>query len=280
MAPLRRTGQTKHLTGSLFLLEARLHEEGRGGPTRASLQARNDVGVAHWEAGRYADAAAVLESVVDDCRQALGLLDVDTLVAAGNLAMTYVHLERWDQGLGLLAENVAAREQVFGDGDPVTMTARHAQATALHMAGRLPEALAAFTSVAMQRSRILGPAHPDSLASRVGLALARADSGDTAAAVPGLAAALEDAEQSVGPNTVSTVTIRIHLADCHTELGNLHDAVEGLNRAAADCETVLGTNAPLVVALQNEASALARAASGPPSDGVALARGVSDRVGR
>jgi hypothetical protein len=86
--------------------------------------------------------------------------------------------------------------------------------------------------------------------------------------------------QSIGPNTVSTVTIRIHLADCHTELGNLHDAVEGLNRAAADCETVLGTNSPLVVALQNEASALARAASGPPSDGVALSRGVSDRVGR
>jgi Tetratricopeptide repeat len=78
------------------------------------------------------------------------------------------------------------------------MTARHAQATALHLAGRLPDALAAFIAVATQRSRLLGPAHPDSLASRVGLALARADSGDAAAAVPGLTAALEDAEQSVG----------------------------------------------------------------------------------
>ena len=58
------------------------------------------------------------------------------------------------------------------------------------MAGRLPEALAAFSSVAAQRSRILGPAHPDALASRVGLALARADSGDTVAAVPGLVSAL------------------------------------------------------------------------------------------
>jgi len=241
---------------SLFLLEARVHEEERDGITRAGLQARNALGIAHTEAGRFDEAVAVLEPVVDDCRWLLGETDPDTVIATGNLGVAYVHLERWEQGLAVLAENVAVRERVFGEVDPLTMTARHALATAYQMAGRLPEALAAFTSVAAQRSRILGPAHPDALASRVALALARADSGDTVGAVPGLVSALEDAEHSVGPHTVSTVTIRIHLADCHAELGNTDDAIAGLRRAAADCRTVLGPNAPLAAALQNEAFAL------------------------
>jgi hypothetical protein len=148
------------------------------------------------------------------------------------------------------------------------------------MAGRLPEALATFSTVAAQRSRVLGPAHPDALASRVGLALARADSGDTAAAVPGLASALQDAEQSVGPHTVSTVTIRIHLADCHTELGNLDEAADGLSRAAADSETVLGAGAPLVLTLQREASALQTARLGQERDAVRPAGVTSEAAGR
>jgi hypothetical protein len=53
----------------------------------------------------------VLEPVVEECRQVLGAMDIDTLVAAGNLAMTYVHLDRSERGLSLLADNVAAREQ-------------------------------------------------------------------------------------------------------------------------------------------------------------------------
>src|SRR3954447_5443387 len=128
--------------------------DARAGPVgwpRPALAARNGVGVGPWEAERYADAVAVPEPVVEECRHVLGTADPDTLVAAGNLAMAYVHLERWEQGLALLAENVAARERTFGEADPLTMTARHAQATALQMAGRLPEALATFSNVAAQR---------------------------------------------------------------------------------------------------------------------------------
>jgi hypothetical protein len=124
------------------------------------------------------------------------------------------------------------------------------------MAGRLPDAVATFTSVAAQRSRILGPAHTDSLASRVALALARAEIGDTVGAIPGLLAALQDAEHSVGAQAVTTVTIRIHLADCHAEIGNAEEAAAGLRRAAADCQAALGPTAPLAQALENEAFAL------------------------
>ena len=68
MPTARRAGQTKHLTGSLFLLEARMHEEERDGVTRAGLQARNALGIGHTESDRFTEAVAVLEPVVDDCR--------------------------------------------------------------------------------------------------------------------------------------------------------------------------------------------------------------------
>jgi tetratricopeptide (TPR) repeat protein len=251
-----RVRPTKHLTGSLFLLESRVLEEERDGITRASLKARNAIGVAHFEAGRFGVAVSVLEPIVGECIAMLGDTDPDTIVAAGNLAMGYVYLERWEHGLELISENVALRERVFGAGDPLTMTAKHAQATAYQLAGRLPDALAAFASVAAQRSHVLGPAHPDSLTSRVALALARADSGDTVAAVPGLQSALEDAEHSVGARTVSALTIRIHLADCYAELGNVNEAAAMFRRAAADYRAVLGPTAPLAIALQDEAFVL------------------------
>jgi hypothetical protein len=262
MPPSRRTGHVRHLAGSLFLLEARVHEESRNGIGRPALGARNDVGVEHWQAGRFPEAAAVFEPLVSDCRMLLGGADPDTLIAEGNLAMLYIHLDRREQGFELLTRNLVAREQVFGEVGPATMAARHAQATACQLVGRPRDALAAFTTVAAQRARVLGPAHPDTLTSRVGLALARADSGDTAAAVPGLAAVLRDAEQSLGPHTVPTVTIRIHLADCHLELGNLYDAAEGLSQAATDYAAVLGTDSPLVAALRSEANALQEVSRG------------------
>jgi hypothetical protein len=183
MAPTRRAGSAKHLTGSLFLLEARAHEEELAGVSRNSLQARNAVAAEHWDAGRLAEAASVFEAVVKDCDRLLGRLDADALIAAGNLAITYLWQHHWQRGFALLEENIIDRVHVFGENHSLTMTARHAQAAAYEFADRVPEALAAFSAVADQRSRVLGPAHPDSLTSRVALALARAGSGDVSAAL-------------------------------------------------------------------------------------------------
>ncbi len=281
MPPPTRSRPTTHLTGSLFLFEAGVLEQERDGGSRASLQARNDLGVAHFHADRFDAATAVLEPVVEDCTTILGPGDIDTLVAAGNLGMTYMYLDRHEQGLAVLAENVALRERIFGEADPLTMAARHAQGVAHHMAGRLVDALVTLASVAAQRSRILGPAHTDTLTSRVALALARADTGDTLGAVPGLMAALEDVEHSVGPRSVPAVTIRVHLADCYAELGYTDDAVTALRRAAADCEEALGPTDPLVGRLKDEAFALqaagAAAMGAPPrSAGTAGPRAPAD----
>ena len=162
----RRDGQPSDpLEGSLFLLESAMLDRRRGGVSRSSLETTNAVGAAYWRSGRYSEAAQLMERVVADCRAVLGSLDPDTLVAEGNLAVTYVCTERVERGLDLLLRNVEARQQVLGDTHPQTMVARHAIAVAHHRADRLPEALSVFASVAAQRTRILGPAHPDTLVS-------------------------------------------------------------------------------------------------------------------
>lgn len=253
MATSRRPAPPRLLAGSLFLLEVEVHRQGPG-LTRTSLEARNAVGVAHWESGRLEDAMLVLKAVVEDCVELLGRLDSDTLVATGNLAMTYIYLEWWEEGIELLRTNTADREQAFGQEHPLTLSARHAQAIAYHRCSRLPEALTAYASVAAQRARVLGPAHPDTVASRVGLALARADSGDITGAVPGLAAALQDIEQSSGSRTGTAMAVRGHLADCHAGLGQWELAVQEFTEAAADGVDVLGADHPLTLSLRQDAT--------------------------
>jgi hypothetical protein len=84
--------------------------------------------------------------VVDEFGAVLGTRDPDTLVVEGNLAVVYVGLQRFDQGLDLLSRNVESRRLVLGDTHPETLRSRHALATAYQMSERLPEALCAFVT--------------------------------------------------------------------------------------------------------------------------------------
>jgi tetratricopeptide (TPR) repeat protein len=256
MPPTRRS--TGLLAGSLFLLEVAVYQAERVGSVRAGLEARNAVGVAHWEAGRLDEALAVFQPVVAQCERNLGRLDVNTLVAAGNLAMTYVYLERWEQGLPLLEGNIADREQVLGEDHPLTLMARHAQAISYHRADLLAEALNTFTLVGARRALVCGPAHPETVASKVGLALTRVDIGDLGPAAIALTSALADVEQSEGRGSATSVTIRAHLADCHARLGQSELAAEELAAAAADSTDTLGPHHPLTVALLQEHAELAQ----------------------
>ena len=53
--------------------------------------------------------------MVDEFGAVLGTRDPDTLVVEGNLAVVYVGLQRFDQGLDLLSRNVESRRLVLGD---------------------------------------------------------------------------------------------------------------------------------------------------------------------
>ncbi len=109
MPPQPNGGSDDPLDGSLFLLESAMLDRSRQGATRTSLEAANAVSAAYWRAGRFEDAHELLERILDDCRTVLGARDPDTLVAEGNLAVTYICLEQFEQGLDLLAGNVEAR---------------------------------------------------------------------------------------------------------------------------------------------------------------------------
>lgn len=258
-ATAHRRRPLKRLPESLFLLEGQVHERERGGHARAALEARNAVGVAHWDASRYEEAAQVFEAVVTGSEDVWGEEHGNTLVARGNLGMAYVWLDRWDEGLALLADNVMDRARVFGDAAPSTLTARHAQAVAHQLAGRISEALSMLSVVAEQRCRVLGPAHLDTLTSRVALALAHVESGDVGTAVPLLTAALDDAERSAEAPGVATIRIREQLALCHAELGELDRAVHIIDIAVRDGTSTPEPGDPLVAALCDAATELRRA---------------------
>lgn len=182
----------------------------RGGAPN-SLRARHAAAVDLLADGRIQEALRELHVIVNDCRDSLGRHHPDTIIGEGNLAVAYVMADRGEEGARLMAENLSAREKIFGDEHPSTLTARDALAATYRIIGRLHDALWLYSCVAPQRNRILGPFHPETLTTRLGLGLTLAQAGDEEMAIGLIDAALRDSEVHNGPQHLHTATLRYRL---------------------------------------------------------------------
>src|ERR671915_2476887 len=116
----------------------------RGRVAAHELAATHAAGLDLWRAGRVAEAVPVLEETLNGCRSGLGRDHPGTLTVAGNLGAICFSAGSWQEGLDLLAANVADRTHAFGPSDPRTLTAADALATAYRLVGRIDEAGAPF----------------------------------------------------------------------------------------------------------------------------------------
>jgi tetratricopeptide (TPR) repeat protein len=230
------------------------------GPTnhpRPAYLAVNAIAARHAEAARLftsgdIDSAVMLfEQVLDDCHGVLGAEHPDTLTTAGNYAVASF-AAGYDDGIDLIAANVAERERLLGSDDPRTLTARDALATAYRLAGRIADAVALAAQVTTDRRRVLGDSHPHTLTSRLGMAHSRAAEGDPESGLPLLQSALRDAERELGPLHPHTIFLRANTAGCLAALGRPLEAVPLFQRAVSDSATAFGPNDPITVELDED----------------------------
>ena len=78
------------------------------------------------------------------------------LVIQGNLANSYLHLGRLDEGLRLRGEVYSGHLNLFGEGHPMTLTQANNYATQLTSRGRHEEAKALLRKTVPVAQRILG----------------------------------------------------------------------------------------------------------------------------
>lgn len=265
--------QVSLLEGSLFLLEsaklARPHPRDRHElGLHAALAAR------YYQEGRHLDALPLFEDVATRSAQLLGPRDVDTLIAAGNEAVTRAELEQWATALPQLESAAEIRDVDFGALHPLTLDALDALGAALRISGQTAPAWSAHERVVAGRMRSLGRTHPATLTARLGLALTRFDDGDYRAASDLLSTAAQDAETAPGTPPLLLAALRGHLAIALAYVGQRDQAERLLARAADDLAAVVGTNHPDAIALRSYRQQLpdagVRAGEGPTPHRAAL----------
>jgi hypothetical protein len=140
-----------------------------------TLAARNNLGLAYKEAGRTAEAIALLERVTAQREHLLGETHPDTLSSLGNLAGAYDAAGRLDKAIPLFERTLACRETLLGPAAEDTLLCRNNLAYAYREAGRPAEAIALFEASLAAGEPVLGQAHPLMLSCRSNLAVALAD---------------------------------------------------------------------------------------------------------
>ncbi|MGW3210246.1 protein kinase domain-containing protein [Streptomyces sp. NPDC001135] len=138
----------------------------------------------------------------------------------------------------------AERGALLGPDHPETLAGRYEAAFALLSAGRVAEALAAYTDLAKARARVLGTDHPDTLAARQETAYALGRLGRHFEAHQVYAEVLAARVRVMGPDHPDTLRCRHNLACTLGRLGRLDDACRTALEVAAARARVLGPDHP------------------------------------
>ncbi|MGW7524406.1 tetratricopeptide repeat protein [Streptomyces sp. NPDC054783] len=138
----------------------------------------------------------------------------------------------------------AERPALLGPDHPESLAGRYGAAFALVRAGRVAEALAAYTDLAEARARVLGADHPDTLAARQETAYALGRLGRHFEAHQVYAEVLAARVRVMGPDHPDTLRCRHNLACTLGRLGRLDDACRTALEVAAARARVLGADHP------------------------------------
>lgn len=204
----QRDGQTVTLRQQVLAQS----ERDFGDTDMRTLAARNNLALAHNQAGDPEEAIPLLKTTLTQHEQLLGDTAPATLVARGNLALAYTRSRDLERAIPLLRTTLTQHEELLGDTAPDTLTARHNLACAYVEADDLERGIPLLRTALAQREEVLGSTDPLTLSSRNALARAYLLAGDLEQAVPLLETTLAQREKVLGDTHPYTLTTRALLA--------------------------------------------------------------------
>ncbi|MFE1908697.1 tetratricopeptide repeat protein [Streptomyces gardneri] len=209
-----------------------------------TLKAVAGLAVAHWRAGRTAEAIVLEERVLADRIRVLGPEHADTLMSRGDLATSYKQAGRLAEATELMEQVLADQERVFGPDAHGSMSVRSNLVAHYFDAGRLTEAGALGERALADSVRIYGEDHPRTLTVRHNLASVHHAAGRLVEAVDLKERVLGDRLRMLGPDHPDTAHALANLAITYWELGRREQAVELLDGAVAELARLLGPGHP------------------------------------
>ncbi|MFD0228289.1 tetratricopeptide repeat protein [Streptomyces hirsutus] len=197
-----------------------------------------------YDAGAYASAHALSQSLLHTQTLILGTDHPDTLTSRHNLARALDGMGQYPQAADHHRQVLTDRIRVLGPDHPDILTSRNNLANALYGMGQYPQAADHHRQVLTDRIRVLGPDHPDTLTSRNNLANALNGTGQCTQAVDLHRQNLDDRIRVLGPDHPYTLASRNNLAFALDKLGQYAQAADLHRQALADRTRVLGPDHP------------------------------------
>ncbi|MEU0932982.1 tetratricopeptide repeat protein [Embleya sp. NPDC005971] len=192
----------------------------------------HNVSIPHWQ------------RMSADADRLLGAEHPDTLMARGQLAISFWQAGRTDEAIALEERVLAARERLLGAEHPNTLMVRANLASSYLQAGRIGEAIALDERVLADRERLLGAQHPDTLMTRANLASSYRQAGRIGEAIALEERVLADRERLLGAQHPDTLMTRANLASSYWQAGRIGEAIALEERVLADRERLLGGEHP------------------------------------
>ena len=197
-----------------------------------TLLARNNLALAHLEAGNASTAIDMYEALLPDPTRVLGPDHLHTLTTRNNLAGAHQQAGHLSTAIDMYKALLADEIRILGPDDPVTLATRGNLALAHQQAEHISTAIDMYKALLADEIRVLGPDHPDTLTTRNNLATAHRDAGHLSTAIAMYEALLTDRTRVLGPDHPDTLTTRNNLATAHRDAGNLPKVIALRLRAA------------------------------------------------
>ncbi|KAF7344877.1 FabD/lysophospholipase-like protein [Mycena venus] len=196
------------------------------------------------QAGKYKQAEKLQLEVLKKREEALGDNDQSTLIAMGNLAVTYTRLGEFKKAQELQIVVLEKQKQFLGDNHSETLTAMTNLAYTYSNLGEFKKAQELQIVVLEKEKQFLGDNHPHTLTALGNLASTYRNLGEFKKAQELQIVVLEKWKQFLGDNHPGTLTAMGNLACTYTDLGEFKKAQELEIVVLEKLEQFLGDNHP------------------------------------
>lgn len=153
-----------------FVIISELH----GPDSRETLIARGQIGLALFEARRFAEAEGVFSDLLADRAGLLGHEHEETLSTRGNYAKAVAQNGRPNEALLILGRLLADRARLLGERHESTLATRGLIAHTLLLAGDVQASIGAYDALLEEQIEVLGETHPSVAVTLSNLAVVRA----------------------------------------------------------------------------------------------------------
>jgi serine/threonine-protein kinase len=239
-----------------------------GARSAEAAVAMNNVGYAHYGAGRMAEAERWYRRALDIQRERLGPDNPEVATTLNNLGLALLERGAFDEAREAYAQVLAIDRATLDADHPFIAISLNNHAKTLQALGRYDEAEAAFREALAIRRRSLGARHAMIAQNLNNLGALASDRGDYSEAAALFAEAVEMSEAIEGATHPATAIYALSLVRALRRAGRTDEAARRLPAAVERMRTAYRGDATQLLKTAHE-QALVRAARGDVPGGLA-----------